>query len=169
MSSISYIRRIGAHGQADRGPKKLANYVPAAILAEAGRRARWLQELGGLWPGLVGTLAPHSAPLSYQGGRLTILVDAPVWADHLRRQQRSLLDTLQNRPVFADLREIRIRVRPREGGSWAARRRRGDTPMLSSRSAAVIAAMADTVPDPALGAALRRLSTRAKPGPGRRR
>ncbi len=139
------------------------------MLLEAARRAQWVQELGGLWQGLVGTaLATHSAPVSYRGGRLTVLVDAPVWADHLRRQQRRLLNTLQNRPVFADLTEIRIRVRPREGASRTGPPK-GPGPGLSGRSAAVIAAIADAVPDPELGAALRRLSTRAKPGPGRRR
>ncbi len=167
MSSISYIRRIGAHTGPEGEPRRLASYVPAAMLAEAGRRAQWLQELGGLWESLVGaSLAPHSTPVGYRGGRLTIQADAPVWADRLRRQQRRLLHTLQGRPVFADLSEIRIRVRPREGAPGQAPPK-GAGPGLSSQSAALLAALAEAVPDPELGAALRRLSRRA--GPGRSR
>lgn len=163
MSSISYIRRSSPDSPPTSGPQRAAAYLAKSVLADIGRRAQWLEELGAAWRRLAGEpLGEHSAPLGYRGGRLVIQVDGAVWADQVRHRQRRLLQRLRREALFMDLDTIQIRVRPpqpSDGQPAGGRRRRSAS--LSAESAELIRAVAAAVPDPELGAALRRLGSRA--------
>lgn len=50
-----------------------------------------------VWPELVGPVAPHARAVAIQDGTLTVHVDGPAYADHIRWAEQDLLAALDER------------------------------------------------------------------------
>jgi hypothetical protein len=106
-------------------------------------------------------LAAHCVAANLDGDTLVVGCDSSAWAAKLRYHLPTLLARLQDLPETPALSHIRIRVQPlREPPRRAAPRRA----RLSVHNAELLAAMADGTADPALKAALLRLSRHAPAG-----
>ncbi|HQU14891.1 MAG TPA: DciA family protein [Gammaproteobacteria bacterium] len=105
--------------------------------------------------------AHHLRAARYQDGRLVLETDSPVWSARLRYQTPSLRRCLEREGL--DLREILVRIAPerRPMGTLTASR----SARISRESAGFIRRYAATVRDPALRAALERLSGRHQDTP----
>lgn len=159
MSSISHIRRQKAPRLGARsGPKPLQSYVSGGLLSELQRRGNWIQRLEALWRQHVdAALIAHSRPISYRSGRLLVQVDASIWGDRIRQQQKRLMQALRQHAALIDLRELRVQVAPASEDAPGRKIPRPDR--LSADSAAVLKAAAREIEDPRLREALQRLST----------
>ena len=103
-------------------------------------------------------LASHCLAANLDGETLVVGCDSAVWATKLRYQVPAVLARLRNHPDVPALAQIRIRVQPlREAQRRAVPRRA----RLSAHNGQLISAMAEETADPALKAALLRLSRRA--------
>lgn len=104
---------------------------------------------------LEGPLASHCRVANINGSVLVLQVDSPAWAGRLRYQAPKLMAQLPDWSELRQVERIAVTVRPPE--------LRTPTPVrpvapLSPKSAAEIEAAAETVTDPQLSAALRRLA-----------
>lgn len=109
-----------------------------------------------------GLLGPHMANhcLSAQlvSGTLTLTADSSVWASRLRFQSRQLLDHLRADALSAD--KILVRVIP-PVHQTLRRKQPTAAKKISPATAKYLAETAETIDDPALQAALRRLARSA--------
>lgn len=121
-----------------------------------------LRRLTGVLRGLLPEpLAAHCLVANLNGDTLVIGCDSSAWATKLRYHLPTLLAQLRQHPEAAALSEIRLRLQPfRDPAPRAAPRRA----KLSSHSAELLSASAEATADPALKAALLRLSRRARQG-----
>lgn len=136
----------------------------------------WLQPHGAPFNGLLGQvqhlarltavlravlpepLAGHCVAANLEREALVVGCDSAAWAAKIRYEVPALLARLQGHPEAPAVSEIRIRVQPfREPRPQAAPRRAH----LSAHSADLLSATAEATADPALKAALLRLSRRA--------
>lgn len=103
-------------------------------------------------------LAAHCLAANLDDETLVIGCSSSAWAAKLRYQLPTLLARLRDHPGLAALSQIRIRVQPpREERPRAVRRRT----RLSPHSADILSTLAEGTADPALKAALLRLSRHA--------
>lgn len=103
-------------------------------------------------------LAAHVRLANIRDGCLVLQADSSAWATQVRYKAPEILAALGGEPEFAGVRSIRVRNAPRDYEPPAATRRA----TLSASSAASIDAQADTITDPALRAALHRLTRRRR-------
>lgn len=93
------------------------------------------------------------------GGRVTILVDSPVWASRIRFLTPALADALASSVPGIVPDRIRIRVHRTPPGETTGRRPGpSETRTLSTASRSLIRATADHIDNPDLARALRRLA-----------
>ena len=113
-----------------------------------------------VWRRCVATpLSVHTHPVRFERGRLTVHADAAVWATQLRHQLKRLQQSLQQQPLFADLSEIQVRVRPPATALTPAQAQEPPSrPALSAPARRLLRKLADSVQDPGLSQSLKRLS-----------
>jgi hypothetical protein len=103
-------------------------------------------------------LASHCLAANLDNDTLVVGCSSSAWAAKLRYQLPALLARLRNHAGLAALSQIRIRVQP-------SREERPRIPLrrarLSPRSADILSTLAEGTADPALKAALQRLSRHA--------
>jgi len=105
-------------------------------------------------------LASRCLVANVDNDTLVVGCHSSAWAAKLRYQLPGLLDRFKSLPELPSLKYIRVRVQPlREEQPPPVYRRL----KMSSHSAALISTIADNTVDPALKAALHRLSRRAGP------
>jgi hypothetical protein len=123
-------------------------------LAAAAARLRALEAAlaGHLDP----SLRAHCRVARAEGDTLVLLADSPVWASRLRFAGPAILEALLPHLDSPPPTRVRVKVRPTASQEEPALPR----PALSAVSARLIRQVADDLADPALGAALRRLSRR---------
>ncbi len=113
---------------------------------------RQSQLLGQLREQTPSALRNHLSGLRFARNRLTLFVDAPVWATQLRLLAPELLKSFQaSQP---DILGIDIRVRFDISRKTPKKQKKS----ISTTSAAIIARTAESLEDPKLADALRRLS-----------
>jgi hypothetical protein len=139
------------------------------ILRRLGFRPDVFAELEDHWRRMMDErLVAHVRPARYRQGRLSVLADTPAWAGRIRQQQQSLIGRLRQDPFFKNLRELKISVAPRAQASDIV----ATTPTHRSRvpadAARLLGRAAETITDPELSAALRRLGDAPRPGNSKR-
>ena len=121
-------------------------------------QARTLMALDALLQQLLpDPLKAHCRVLAVREESLVLAADSPVWAARLRFHAPQLVKQLRHLETVK-LRTIRIRVRPPERSIPAEYRK--TTMQCSSNSQAALRQVAETVSDPGLKTALRRLANR---------
>lgn len=136
----------------------MQSYVSGELLGQLQSRGDWIQRLEALWRQHVdAALMAHSRPISYRSGRLLVQVDASIWSDRIRQQQKRLMQALRQHALLVDLTELRVQVAPAGEGAPSRKSPRPDR--LSAASAALLNAAADEIEDQRLREALQRLST----------
>jgi predicted nucleic acid-binding Zn ribbon protein len=140
------------------GPKSIKD-LSAEILRRFGRQLDDLAVLQGRWHALVGEpMAAHSEPTHYEAGRLTVAADGPAWASRVRQQQAGLLQALRAESAFEALREIKVLVQPTRSVAAPSVAPPRSPSRLSQSAARLVRGVAESVDDPQLRAALKRLS-----------
>jgi hypothetical protein len=128
----------------------------AGSLSDLGNRAGELSRLDRLLSGLLPEpLARHVRACAVRNGTLVLQTDSPVWSTRLRMTQRQLLAAMRTEAA-PDISRLQILVSPpvfQVERSKPARR-------LSAAAANLLAHCARSETDPALRAALTRLSSR---------
>jgi hypothetical protein len=142
----------------DSTPRNLGAFLPPELLKGLSVRMDETTRLAALWRRYAPVaLADHVQPVSCADGCLTLQTDSAAWASRVRHSQQTLLAQLRAEPGFQNLRELRIRVRPLQADTPASPR--ADKPTrLSAQGARCVASAADSIEDPQLRAALKRLS-----------
>ena len=105
-------------------------------------------------------LASHCIAANIDGDTLVVGCDSSAWAAKLRFLIPQLFERLKAQTDFPLLTQIRVRVQPLNPEPFHTTIRRFH---ISDHSAALIDSTAESTTDPALKAALRRLSQRVKP------
>ncbi len=103
---------------------------------------------------LPGTLREHIVAVSYHNSTLHLYTDNAAWATRLRFQRAEILSLARDECLLTDLQGIRIRIAPTQDPPSTARR----SCRLSANSARLLEDTARAIADPALRAALLRLS-----------
>ena len=127
----------------------------AALLGQLQRLRRLTALLRAALPE---PLAGHCLAANLDGDTLVVGCDSAAWAAKLRYQVPDVLAQLRNHPDVPALSQIRIRVQPRREAQHGTVTRRA---RLSAHNGQLLCAMAEETADPALKAALLRLSRRA--------
>ena len=105
-------------------------------------------------------LASHCIAANIDGDTLVVGCDSSAWSAKLRYLIPQLLERLKTQADLPLFKQIRVRVQPLNPEPFHTTTRR---PQLSEHSAALITSIADSTADPALKAALHRLSQHVKP------
>ena len=133
----------------------LDNDTVAALVAHVQR----LQAINVLLPTcLPGELAAHVRTAGWREDRLVLQADSAAWVTRLRFLAPQLLRCLQQHPPLATVQHLELRVAPQKKTALPP----PQYARLSATSAHIIDAGADTISDPALRAALKRLARRGK-------
>ncbi len=133
----------------------LANGTVTALIEQAHR----LQAIDILLPACIpGELVAHVRTANWRNDRLVLQTDSAAWATRLRYLLPQLQRCLQQHPQLAELQQIDLRVAPQERPANPA----PQPACLSTSSAHIIDTGAETIADPALRAALKRLARRGK-------
>lgn len=128
----------------------------SAAVERLFRTVEFLQSINRLIATSVSSkLAPHCAAAGIRDRQLVVFVDSPAWATRLHFEQNQLLQHLRQQPELNLLTGLQIKVRPKEPMPAKPIRR---AQSLSQESTADIKACADSIGDPALSRALRRLA-----------
>lgn len=148
------------------GPRGVGAFLPPTI---ARRMAVYLGESGRLKTIWHQTVTPplihHSAPLSYSRGCLEIQVDSAAWATRVRHTQSALIARLREIPGFQDLRELKVRIEPPAQAASVVPTAAAARPLAKppAQTARLLRSLAGDIDDPALRAALERLSETIAP------
>lgn len=94
-------------------------------------------------------------------GRLLLHADSTAWSTRLRYLVPQLLRCLRQNTVLADLQHIEVRVTPSAQPATPVTR----PVVLSADNAAILDSTANSISDPALRAALKRLARRGRTKP----
>ena len=141
--------------------KNISNYLSSHTFARWSHERDIAHQLTSVWNDRIEPpLAAHTHPISYRVGRLVVHADSSLWANRLRHQQTHSMQTLRQHPLFEDLVELRVRVKPLSQPKPTQRHR--PHLRLSEASTRVIQAVAEDIKDPALKAALERLGRHTK-------
>jgi len=111
----------------------------------------------------LGALGAHCRLANIAGSRLVLQTDSPAWASRVRYEAPRLLEQLKQHPELARLDAVSVTIAPPAATPAKAPKRRKP---LSDSARATLRAAADSVSDPALGIALRRLADRYPTGTG---
>ncbi len=151
-------------------PQGLGAFLPTALLNQLGARLDETSRLAALWRRYApAPLAEHVRAVRYEAGTLQLEARSPAWASRARHSQQELLARLRAEACFAGLREVRIRVRPQAQDGAPATPPAVPPTRLSTHTAQLIDSAADSIGDPQLRAALKRLSAGARTlRPGKR-
>jgi hypothetical protein len=154
---------------ATSGLKGLRAYLPSSMLREVGGQLDVASRLQLLWQAHVPPpLAGHVRPTGYANGRLSVRVDASVWASRLRQQKQRVMQRLRRDPFLQQLQDIQVRVKPPgDVPRIAISKPRRTHRRLSQGAARLLHSLAKEVRDPALRAALERLGASAEAMMGR--
>lgn len=140
------------------GPKRLGACLPDYLRGALSQRLDEGSRLQQAWHACVAEpLASHAHPVRYAAGLLFVQANSPAWASRLRHQQPALIAALRRNAWLKDLADLRLRVVPGDSVTPEPPARPRST-RLSAKAAKVVAQTADTIADPALRAALERLS-----------
>lgn len=138
------------------------------LLLSVGTTARLLEharQLQSLDTQLAACLDPeaaaHTRVANLNNGRLVIHTDSAAWATRLRYLVPQLLRCLHKAPSLTHLQGIDIRVSPLAQPASPVTR----PAILSADNAALLDSTADTLSDPGLRSALKRLARRARNKP----
>lgn len=108
-------------------------------------------------------LAPHCYISNLDGARLYVYVDSAAWATRLRFQIPQLIPNLRHaNPVFAKLDTIRVSILT-HAGEPQAQSVQSDGPVMSQENGSAINSLSESIDDPSLSQALRRLARHARP------
>lgn len=119
--------------------------------------AQQLRRLQGLFRQAVSEkLAKNCQVANYQNQQLTLSCQSAAWATRVNMEAPQLIAQLRQTEPFQQLVKVRVITRP-QSQPIEKKENFEDIPM-SDASAAVISDMADSMNDPALSAALRRLA-----------
>ncbi len=142
------------------GPKTLGFCLPGDLLQCYRSHHQVQTAWQSVWRQCIATpLSVHTYPVRFERGRLTVHADAAVWASQLRHQLKRLQQSLQKQPLFADLNEIQVRVRPPATALTPAQAQESPPrPVLSAPARQLLRKLADSVQDPDLSRSLKRLS-----------
>ena len=131
----------------------------SATVERLFRNVEFLQSINNLIGAAVSPkLAAHCWAAGLRDRQLIVVVDSPAWATRLHFEQNQLIQLLRQQPELQSLTGLQIKVRPKETTQPNPVRR---VAPLSAQSTADINACADTINDPALAKALRRLAEHA--------
>ena len=140
------------------GHQTLADWLPTELRRRYRHRTKATAAWQQAWRQAVSSQqAAHSRPVLYIDGLLTVQVDTAVWGTQLRHQCQRLLPILRQTPVFTELKEIKLQVRPpsRIPQPESVHQPR---PQLSTAARRVLRDLATDIQDPELRRALKRLS-----------
>lgn len=96
----------------------------------------------------------YCRPASYRNGVLKLQADSAAWATKLRFQQPLILNALKQRRGFADLRKIQVKVIP----NYDKPKIQVAAKPISAASAEHLRETADSIDQPELSEALRRIA-----------
>lgn len=132
------------------------------LLAEALRDPAKIRAALGVWPAWEQAVGPEVAaaarPVSLREGVLMVHVKHSVWLQELQQQKDALLRRVQALPGGASVRELRLRVAPREQLQEFVPER--PAPVSPAPIPYEIARIIRTVPDSALRGAMIRVAAR---------
>jgi hypothetical protein len=131
----------------------------AALLDEIERRERLLAVIRATVPA---ALAAHCRQAGLEAGRLTLLVDSPVWVDRLRFLSPQFIDALTANGV--EVRECRVRAAPGDA-PIGDDRPPGARPAPSPVARNCLEQAAAAIGDGDLGRSLMRLARSCDPPP----
>jgi hypothetical protein len=120
------------------------------LQARSRDQSALLQQVRRLLPS---PLDRHCLAAVLEADRLVLFTDSSAWASRLRYFARDLVFGLQQERVTVTKTAIRILVSNRQ-----KKRKQRHIPRISQKNARLLRQIADDISDPALGAALRRLS-----------
>ncbi len=109
-------------------------------------------------------LAQHCHIANYRDNELVLVADNATWATRLRYLAPDLITALQKTPVFKGLKNVHCRV-AQPSASSPASATQTDAPIsrhISTQSAEILKATADSVSDEKLSESLLRLSQRCR-------
>ncbi len=107
---------------------------------------------------LPSALAAHVRLATIRDGCLVLLADSPVWATQLRHHTPAILSDLPEAPEFAGVKSIRIR----NYLGTVERRQARKAASMGPGTALAMETQAESIPDPALRAALKRIARRGQ-------
>lgn len=127
------------------------------ILAKARQLAAINQQLLKL---VESELAPHIRVADLNQSTLVVHANSAAWGMRLRFEETKILAQLRQQPLYTDIREMRVKIRP-----WqqVSQHNYWDKPILSASSAEIIADTAAYITDKKLKNALLRLAAKCKP------
>lgn len=127
----------------------------SALLSHVARLKDLNEQLGRQLPAPLGK---HVTVANVHQDTLVLNTASPVWASRLRYLTPAILDFVRSRPGFETLRSVRVRISMPDS---AAPVRHSRSPLRPSQaSAAHLRHVGESIPDPALRAALMRLADR---------
>lgn len=131
-------------------------------VAELVTHARQLGHLSSIVQAMLEpALANHCQLAHFDGSRMVLVADSPVWASRLRFSINTLLSQLrQYSNKFHALSQIEVQVKPILPSIPAPATTKRE---LSAQAAHCLAESAEGIEDPALKQALQRLARRKKP------
>lgn len=136
-------------------PRPVRQLLATGTAPELIAHARQLQSLSSaLRRCLPADAAAHVQVVRWGDGQLTVQVDSTAWATRLRYLSPQLLRQLQQLPEFTAAHRITLNIAPRAVPAAAI----AQPCHLSPASARIIDANAETIVDPQLRAALKRLA-----------
>lgn len=140
-------------------PRSLHLLLSVGTTARLLEHARQLQSIDTHLSACLGAeAAAHAQVANRSNGQLVIHADSAAWATRLRYLAPQLLRCLRKTPSLADLQGINIKVSPLAQPASPVTR----PAILSADNAALLDSTADTLSDPALRTALKRLARRAR-------
>ena len=140
-------------------PRPINQLLTTGTVPDLIAHARQLQSLStALRRCLPADAAPHVQVVRWSDGQVTVQADSTAWATRLRYLSPQLLRQLQQLPEFTAAHRIAVNIAPIATPAAAI-----PQPFyLSPASARIIDANAETIADPQLRAALKRLARRGK-------
>ncbi len=140
-------------------PRSLQQLLGLGESARLIERIQYLKSLNGqLHICLDPETSSHTQVADLNAERLLVHVDSSAWATRLRYQLPQLLRCLNQHPSLAQLRRIDIRVAPLAQPVPSP----PQPATLSDANAAIIDSTADSLSDPSLRTALKRLARRGR-------
>ncbi len=119
------------------------------LLSQAQEQRSLLRRIQGILPS---PLDKHCHAVLEKQPRLILYTDSPAWASRLRFFSRNLLELLSKTGLEYDRVMVRVMVM-----SISKQRKPNRRQRLSTTNAKLVTEVAETINDPLLGAALRRL------------
>lgn len=140
-------------------PRSLQHLLGHGDSARLIERVRYLRSVNGHLRACLDTeTSNHVQVADVNSERMLVHIDSTAWATRLRYQSPQLLRCLHRHPSLAQLRRIEIRVTPLAQPVSSS----PQPATLSAVNAAIIDSTADSLSDPNLRTALKRLARRGR-------